>query len=112
MWSFKHRIPPEDCGMAWCREQLAKFQNGDICKLTEQVIFTDPYFSAPVNRHTSPQLDDLAARFQADVQAKVAATALKVSISPCFIPFPSMCHAHTAYKHTLAINVKVTFQTL
>ena len=63
-----------------CRAQLARFQNGDICKLTEQVIFTDPYYSAPVNRHTSPQLDTLAAQMQSDVSAKVAATALKVSI--------------------------------
>jgi len=73
-----------------CRAQLARFQNGEICKLTEQVIFTDPYYSAPVNRHTSPQLDDLAAKFQSDVQAKVAATALKASVhllaSACHIP--------------------------
>ena len=67
------------------REQLARFQNGEICKLTEQVIFTDPYYSAPVNRHTSPQLDDLAASFQSDVQAKVAATALKASHSSLFL---------------------------
>ncbi|CAK0750881.1 hypothetical protein CVIRNUC_002025 [Coccomyxa viridis] len=59
------------------RAQLARFQNGQICQLTEQVIFTDPYYSAPVNRHTTPQLDSLAAQFQADVPAKVAATALK-----------------------------------
>ena len=63
-----------------CRAQLARFQNGDICKLTEQVIFTDPYYSAPVNRHTSPQLDSLAAQLQSDIPAKVAATALKVGI--------------------------------
>ncbi len=93
--------------MAWCREQLAKFQNGDICKLTEQVIFTDPYFTAPVNRHTSPQLDDLAARFQSDVQAKVAATALKASLPLLLDHFPdhvpSSCNIHC----TLALHVRL-----
>ncbi len=54
----------------------------DICRLTEQVIFTDPYYSAPVNRHTSPQLDDLADAFQHDVAAKAAITALKVQPLP------------------------------
>lgn len=57
---------------------MARFENVDICRLTEQVIFTDPYYSAPVNRHTSPQLDDLAQAFQSDVAAKAAVTALKV----------------------------------
>ena len=79
-------------GRVNCREQLARFQNGDICKLTEQVIFTDPYYSAPVNRHTSPQLDDLAASFQSDVQAKVAATALKASHSSLVLPVGPMLH--------------------
>ena len=60
------------------RAQQLRFQNGEICRLTEQVIFTDPYHAAPANRHTSPQLDDLAAAFCADAQAKAAITALKV----------------------------------
>lgn len=60
------------------RALQAKFQNVDICRLTEQVIFTDPYYSAPFNRHTSPHLDDLAAAFQSDAGAKAAITALKV----------------------------------
>ncbi len=63
------------------RAQLLRFQNGEICRLTEQVIFTDPYYDAPVNRHTSPQLDDLAAAFRADAQAKAAITALKAGSS-------------------------------
>lgn len=65
---------------------MGRFENVDICRLTEQVIFTDPYYSAPVNRHTSPQLDDLARAFQNDVAAKAAVTALKV-----LIVF-SLCH--------------------
>ena len=57
-----------------------KFANKDLCKLTEQVIFTDPYYAAPVNRHTSPQLDDWTAFMRSDPAAKAAATALKVKI--------------------------------
>lgn len=62
-----------------CRGQVARFQNAELCRLTEQVIFTDPYYEAPVNSHTSPQLDALAEQFRADAEAKVAATRLKVS---------------------------------
>ena len=43
-----------------------------------QVIFTDPYFAAEHNRHTSPQLDADVAALRADVAARVAASQLKV----------------------------------
>ncbi len=49
-----------------------------MCRLTEQVVFSDPYRAAPVNRHTSPQLDAEAAALRADAPAKAAAAALKV----------------------------------
>lgn len=63
---------------------LAKFTNTELCRLTEQVIFTDPYYSAPVNRHTSPQLDSWAQEIQNDAEAKAAATRLKVDqLSAC-----------------------------
>ena len=56
---------------------MARFQNTELCRLTEQVIFTDPYYAAPVNRHTSPQLDAEAAAFREDSAAKAAAARLK-----------------------------------
>ncbi|KAK9830593.1 hypothetical protein WJX81_002762 [Elliptochloris bilobata] len=59
------------------RQQQARFQNGELCRLTEQVIFSDPYRAARVNRHTTPQLDAEAAALRADPQAKAAAAALK-----------------------------------
>lgn len=63
---------------AWdCRQQQARFQNGDLCRLTEQVIFSDPYRAARVNRHTSPQLDAEVAALRADTHAKAAAGVLK-----------------------------------
>ena len=70
------------------REMTAKFQNTELCRLTEQVIFTDPYYTAPVNRHTSPQLDAIVAALQQDDEAKAAATRLKVESSsmPCEDP--------------------------
>ena len=43
-----------------------------------QVVFTDPYFAAEHNRHTSPQLDADVAALHADVAARVAASRLKV----------------------------------
>jgi 5-methylthioribose kinase len=52
-------------------------QNTDLCALTEQVVFTDPYYDAPMNRHTSPQLDAFALAIRADVDVKVAAQKLK-----------------------------------
>ena len=43
-----------------------------------QVIFTDPYFQAEHNRHTTPQLNADVAALRADVAARVAASKLKV----------------------------------
>ena len=65
--------------LLFCRDQVAKFKNTELCRLTEQVIFTDPYYAAPVNRHTSPFLDDVAQQFRQDVAAKAAAAELKVN---------------------------------
>jgi hypothetical protein len=48
-----------------------------MCRLTEQVVFTDPYHASLHNRHTSPQLDSEAAALRADVPARCAAAALK-----------------------------------
>eukprot|EP00879_Flechtneria_rotunda_P017191 GHRR01018005.1.p1 GENE.GHRR01018005.1~~GHRR01018005.1.p1 ORF type:complete len:612 (+),score=268.65 GHRR01018005.1:221-1837(+) len=59
------------------RDMVIKFTNPDLCALTEQVIFTDPYYPAPLNRWTRPQLDKAAADLQADAAAKVAVSNLK-----------------------------------
>ena len=57
---------------------MAKFKNTELCRLTEQVIFTDPYYAAPMNRHTAPFLDEAAQHLRRDVAAKAAAAELKV----------------------------------
>jgi S-methyl-5-thioribose kinase len=52
-------------------------QNTALCKISEDLIFTDPYRIAPLNRWTSPELDGLAAAFRADAALKVAVQELK-----------------------------------
>ena len=59
------------------RKNLVKYCSPEMCSLTEQVVFTDPYHAAPINRHTSPQLDADIEALRADVQARVAAAELK-----------------------------------
>jgi 5-methylthioribose kinase len=60
------------------KERMALFcQNTQLCKITEDLIFTDPYREAPHNRHTTPQLDSLARAFRQDGVLKINAQELK-----------------------------------
>jgi 5-methylthioribose kinase len=52
--------------------------NHALCKITEDLIFTDPYREAEQNRWTSPWLDATAARFREDMDAHVAISRLKL----------------------------------
>jgi 5-methylthioribose kinase len=52
-------------------------QNTALCKITEDLVFTDPYRVAPLNRWTSPQLDGIAAEFRSDGPLKIAVQELK-----------------------------------
>ena len=61
------------------RAKVAEYsRNSDMCALTEQVVFTDPYGEAQYNRWTSPQLDGDVAALWADTGAKTAAARLKL----------------------------------
>ena len=40
------------------RDQMSFWNGNTLCVLTEQVVFSDPYVDAPLNRWTSPQLDE------------------------------------------------------
>jgi 5-methylthioribose kinase len=51
--------------------------NTALCKITEDLVFTDPYREAPLNRWTSPWLDAEKKAFERDSALKVAAQALK-----------------------------------
>ena len=52
--------------------------NIELCKITEDLVFTDPYRASPGNRWTSPQLDDAAAAFRADAPLKAEVQQLKL----------------------------------
>ncbi len=51
--------------------------NAALCDITEQLVFTDPYFDAELNRHTAPQLDAVVAELRADQALKIEAQHLK-----------------------------------
>ncbi|WP_312410730.1 S-methyl-5-thioribose kinase [Shinella sp.] len=51
--------------------------NVELCDITENLVFSDPYFEAELNRHTTPQLDTIVAELRADRDLKVEAQRLK-----------------------------------
>jgi 5-methylthioribose kinase len=67
------------CPAADKKNGVAAFAgNHALCKITEDLIFTDPYREAEQNRWTSPWLDATAARFRDDIEAHVAISRLKL----------------------------------
>ncbi|WP_422365726.1 S-methyl-5-thioribose kinase [Pelagibius sp.] len=52
--------------------------NTALCKITEDLIFTEPYMIAENNRWTTPQLDGIAHEFREDGALKVAVSRLKL----------------------------------
>ena len=61
------------------KEGIAAFAgNHALCKITEDLIFTEPYFEAEQNRWTSPWLDATAASFREDLDLHVAISRLKL----------------------------------
>lgn len=60
------------------RERFHAFSgNNALCKITEDLVFTEPFFAAPMNRWTTPQLDKTVADLQKDDALKMEAAALK-----------------------------------
>jgi 5-methylthioribose kinase len=57
--------------------------NHALCKITEDLIFTDPYRTAPQNRWTQPWLNATAARFREDLDLHVAISRLKLKFLSC-----------------------------
>ena len=59
------------------KADLALFaDNVELCDITENLVFSDPYFEAPMNRHTKG-LDPLVRELRADRDLKVAAQRMK-----------------------------------
>lgn len=60
------------------KAEMALFsQNTALCKITEDLVFTDPYYDNELNRWTSPELDDTVADIRADPQWKASIQELK-----------------------------------
>ena len=74
-------------GGAELRAQVAAWSgNSAMCALTEQVIFTDPYYAAPYNHweRVSPELDaTITAGIYTDAPLKVAVASLKTKFLTC-----------------------------
>lgn len=61
------------------KEGIAAFAgNHALCKITEDLVFTDPYRIAEQNRWTQPWLDATAAAFREDLELHVAISRLKL----------------------------------
>ena len=61
------------------KQGIAAFAgNHALCKITEDLIFTDPYRIAEQNRWTAPYLDGLAAELRDDMELHVAVSRLKL----------------------------------
>ena len=61
------------------KDGIAAFAgNHALCKITEDLIFTDPYRVAEQNRWTQPWLDATAAAFREDLDLHVAISQLKL----------------------------------
>mmetsp|Transcript_58007 Transcript_58007/g.136469 ORF Transcript_58007/g.136469 Transcript_58007/m.136469 type:complete len:913 (-) Transcript_58007:64-2802(-) len=65
------------------RSRVADWSRNSLCGLTEQVVFTDPYHDAPLNRHTSPQLDEFVGLLRRDAQLVRGAAVLKSKFMSC-----------------------------
>ena len=60
------------------KRRMADFLgNTAMCQISEDLIFDEPYFAAPLNRHTAPQLDSLALALKRDADLKIAAQDMK-----------------------------------
>lgn len=76
--------------------------NHALCKITEDLIFTDPYCIAEQNRWTAPYLDATAAAFRDDLDLHVAISRLKLK----FMASPeALLHGDL---HTGSVMVTVT----
>jgi len=60
------------------KADLALFaDNVELCDITENLVFSDPYFEAELNAHTSPELDPVVVELRSDRDMKVAAQRMK-----------------------------------
>lgn len=51
--------------------------NVELCDITENLVFDDPYYDAEMNRHTSPQLDKIVGELRGDLALKIQVQHMK-----------------------------------
>jgi len=60
---------------------VARFANDEMCRISETLIFQEPYYAAAdKNKWTSPQLDEDVKALHADADARAAAGRLQVKL--------------------------------
>src|SRR5262249_31707159 len=57
--------------------------NHALCRVTEDLVFTDPYREAPLNRWTRPHLDGVVDELRGDARLKAAVQARKHQFITC-----------------------------
>jgi 5-methylthioribose kinase len=79
--------------------------NVELCDISENLVFSDPYFEAKLNRHT-PHLTPLVMELRADRDLKVAAQRLKHAFSA---KSETLCHGdmHTGSVMVTPADTKV-----
>ncbi|OCW58700.1 S-methyl-5-thioribose kinase [Hoeflea olei] len=63
--------------------------NVELCDITESLVFTDPYYDAKLNRHTTPELDGLVADLRRDEALKIEVQHMKRAFTS---RGETMCH--------------------
>lgn len=81
-----------DLSMQTARKKadLALFSdNVELCDITENLVFTDPYFDAEMNQYTTPQLDGIVAELRNDQMLKIEVQHMKRAFSA---KAETLCH--------------------
>lgn len=72
------------------KADLALFSdNVELCDITENLVFTDPYFDAEMNHYTTPQLDNIVAELRNDQMLKIEVQHMKRAFSA---KAETLCH--------------------
>lgn len=78
--------------------------NAALCDITESLVFTDPYFVANLNRHTSPQLDSVVAELRADAALKIEVQHMKRAFTA---KAETLCHGDLHAGSIMVTGVEV-----
>ena len=61
------------------KQKIADYlSNTAMCQISENLIFDEPYYDAPLNRYTSPQLNDIVSELRKDAALVMAVQNMKL----------------------------------